>query len=224
MVRTEGGTDGGFAMILRAARPLAACARRRRALAPLARDILAGRGDGRALAPAAWAAIFALARLLLQGADAGSVLVPSLALFAVLCLIAVFDARYFVIPDGPIAFLAATGLATVVLTAPQEAASRLAAGAIAFAALRAVAFAYETLRGAPGVGEGDAKLYGVAGLWIGLSGLPGCLLYAVLSALLSAALAMRQGALSHAREPIPFGPHLALGLWLVWSIGPLEFG
>lgn len=207
-----------------------ACTRRRRTLAPLAWDALCARGEGFALAPAAWAAILGLFYLLAQPAEPrlfivpSLVIVPSLALFAALCLISLFDARYFVIPDGLVLFLALTGAATILTSAPEEAVSRLAAAATGFVALRLFGRAYEALRGTPGVGEGDAKLFGVAGLWLGFAGLPSCLIYAALSALVAAALAVWRGQLRNPREPIAFGPHLALGLWLAWSVGPLEMG
>lgn len=203
---------------------LATCRRRRRVLAPLAHDILLWRGDGRALTPAAWAAACALLALLWQWADVGLFLIPSFLLLPALGLIALYDARFFVIPDGPVLFLGLCGFGTFLIGAPQEAATRLAAGAAGYASMRLVAFAYEALRGAPGVGEGDAKLFALAGVWLGFAGLPSSLIYAVFSALISAVVALRQGALEDARQPIPFGPHLALGLWLVWVFGPLEAG
>lgn len=205
-------------------RPSPNCKRRRKALAPLARNIALAREEGRALAPAAWASFFALLVLLAQGADAGFYLIPSLALFAGLWLISLFDARYFVIPDGPLVVLAAGGLVTTLAGAPEETVARLAAGAAGYAALRLVANAYEAVRGAPGVGAGDAKLFALAGLWLGFSALPSCLVYAAFSAMASAVIAARQGLLQGARQPIPFGPHLALGLWLAWVFGPLEGG
>lgn len=201
-----------------------ACRRRARAVAPLARDILLARGDGRPLAPAAWAAILSLFAHLAEAPTVGYFLVPGLLLFAGLCLIALFDARYFVIPDGPLAALGLCGVAVALANGAQEFPARLAAAAAAYVALRLVDLGYERLRGAPGVGQGDAKLFALAGLWLGFAGLPGCLVYGVLSALLSAALAIRQGSLDGVRHPIPFGPHLALGLWLVWVFGPLEAG
>lgn len=200
------------------------CRRRTNALAPLARDVLLARGDGRPLAPAAWAALLSLLAHLAEAPTVGHFPLPGLLLFAGLCLIALFDARYFVIPDGPLAALGLCGVAVSLAVAPQDAAAKLAAAAVAYVALRLVDMAYEGLRGAPGVGQGDAKLFGLAGLWLGFPGLPGCLIYGVLSALLSAVLAIRQGSLDSARHPIPFGPHLALGLWLVWVFGPLEAG
>lgn len=201
-----------------------ACARRRRALSPLLRDILSGSGEGRPLTATCWLSLVALCALFPQSADLGLLIFPGLCLFAGLCLIALFDARYFVIPDAPLVILGLLGLAVCLAVTPEETAARLAAAASGFAALRFVAHAYEALRGEPGVGEGDARLFALAGLWLGFAGLPSCLIYAVLSALVSAAVALRQGSLESARAPMPFGPHLALGLWLGWVFGPLEFG
>ena len=213
-----------FARRLAALRTSSLCTRRRRALTPLAREILRARGEGRPLAPAAWAAVLGLVWLAAQAVDVGLFLLPSLVLFGGLSLIALFDARYFVIPDGPLLALAATGVATALATAPTEAAGHIAAGAAGYVALRLVALVYETLRGAAGVGQGDARLYALAGLWLGFPGLPSSLVFGVLSALVAAAIAIRQGTLESARQPIPFGPHLALGIWLVWVLGPLEIG
>ncbi|PPD46203.1 MAG: prepilin peptidase [Methylocystis sp.] len=201
-----------------------ACQRRRRALAPLAQNILRSRGDGRPLTPTAWAALALLFWLLSQTGQLGLFLVPSLALFSGLALIALFDARYFVVPDGPVLFLAACGLATSIASAPDETPARIAAGLAGYTAFKLVAATFERLRGVQGLGDGDAHLFAVAGLWLGARGLPSALVFAVLSALLSAAIAIRQGALEHARQPIPFAPHLALGIWLVWAAGPLEIG
>lgn len=200
------------------------CGRRLRVLAPLARNIALARGSGRALAPAAWAAFFGLAYLFTQAPEFGLYLAPGVALFLALCLAALFDIRYFIIPDGPLWFLFAIGAATTLLGAPEETPDRLAAAATGYAALWIVDRAYERLRGFPGVGEADARLFAAAGLWLGFRGLPSCLVFAVLSALVAAVLSIREGSLQSAREPIPFGPHLALGLWLVWVLGPLEFG
>jgi leader peptidase (prepilin peptidase)/N-methyltransferase len=196
--------------------------RRWRRLGEFGRDILICRGEGRPHAHVAWLALFAFGYLILQSAQLGEFALPSIMLFASLCVITLFDARYFIIPDGPIFFLIASGAVTMLLSDATEAPSRLAAAAIAFSALRLIAFAYQALRGAPGLGMGDAKLLAIAGLWLGLRGLPSCLLFAVLSALASAAISLRDGSLTSLRQPLPFGPHLALGLWLVWALGPLE--
>jgi leader peptidase (prepilin peptidase)/N-methyltransferase len=203
---------------------VARCRRRWRTLAPLSHDIFFWRNDGRVLAPAAWAAVISLIWLLVQWRDVGLYLVPSFILLPALCVIALFDARYFIIPDGPVLLLSMSGVVTSLASEPGSAPARLAAAVAGYLGLRLVAFGYEALRGAPGVGEGDARLYALAGLWLGFAGLPSSLIYGVFSALLSAAIALRLGALEDARQPIPFGPHLALGIWLVWVFGPLEAG
>jgi leader peptidase (prepilin peptidase)/N-methyltransferase len=176
------------------------------------------------LTPAFYSAVAAGLYLFAHWPQLGGFVAPSAALLAALILIALFDAVYFVIPDGPVWFLAATGLGVSLLADPAGTPERLAAAAAGYASLRAVAWGYERWRGVAGVGEGDARLFAIAGLWVGFRGLPGCMIFAVVSALLSAAILMRAGGLRDARDAMPFGPHLALGLWLVWAVGPVELG
>ncbi|MCX7898583.1 MAG: A24 family peptidase, partial [Methylocystis sp.] len=144
--------------------------------------------------------------------------------FAALVVIALFDARYFVIPDGPILALLAVGAATLLIGDMSAAPERVAAAILGGGALWCVGRAYEWLRGTPGLGHGDARLFAVAGFWLGVEGLASCLLYAVVSALAAALFALRDGGLRDARQPFPFGPHLALGFWLCWVVGPLQAG
>ena len=181
------------------------------------------RGEGRALAHVAWIAFVGLAVALVDFAQLGWWVGPTLVLFGALALAAVFDARYLVIPDGPLIVLLLLGLA---MLPPEggEAWLRLAAAAGGYGTLRAIDAAYRLLRGRAGLGLADAHLLGLAGLWLGPAALPGCLLIAVVSAFVSALIAARDGAIGRLAQPIPFGPHLALGFWLCWSLGPLEAG
>lgn len=81
--------------------------------------------------------------------------------------------------------------------------------------------AYEAIRSRRGLGMGDAKLYAAAGAWLGVAGLPAVLLWACATALASViarGLLGRKWSHDHA---IPFGPHVAMGIWLVWLFGPL---
>ncbi|HEY8065331.1 MAG TPA: prepilin peptidase [Methylosinus sp.] len=198
-------------------------ARRRASLVEMAVSIATARGEGRALAHVAWIAFGGLAVALLDLAQLGWWAAPTLILFGALALAAVFDARYLVIPDGPLIILLLLGLATLPRDG-DETALRLAAAAGGYGALRAIDAAYRLLRGRAGLGLADAHLLGLAGLWLGPAALPGCLLVAVVSAFVSAFIAARDGALGRLTQPIPFGPHLALGFWLCWSLGPLEPG
>lgn len=185
---------------------------------------LLARREGLAYTHVVGASIAALAYLLTQTADLGWLIGPTLLLYCALGVITLFDAVYFIIPDIMVAFLAVCGGA-VFLTIDLNVASTHAAAAIfAYAALRMTAFLYHHFRGEAGLGAGDAKLFGVAGLWLGFEGLPTCLVLAVVSALASTAIIHHDTAIKSARLAIPFGPHLALGLWLVWALGPLEHG
>lgn len=183
---------------------------------------LLAKREARAYAHVAWSFLAALAFLMTQTAELGWLILPTLALFGALGLIALFDARYFLIPNKLVLFLSICGGFVILANNASETPIRLASAGCAYAALRALAWTYERFRGEAGLGEGDVKLFAVAGLWLGFEGLPTCLVLAVLSAILSAAISFRDGALLNSRQPIPFGPHLALGFWLVWALGPLE--
>lgn len=198
--------------------------RRCRRLIETATDIALLRNEGRTLAPAALFAAFGLFYALIDASRFGAFLIPTFALLVGLVIIALFDARYFIIPDIPIYALAAVGVVTILVTDPAQAPERFAAAALGYGALWGVAWGYERLRGSAGLGLGDARLFAVAGLWLGFEGLASCLLYAVVSALIGALAAAHSGLLADARTPLPFGPHLALGLWLCWVVGPLQAG
>jgi len=193
-------------------------------MATAAEDMVLFRGAGRTLAHISWFAVITCAFVLWEAPQLGGFFLPTIALFGALTIIALFDACYFVIPDAPIQFLTVCGALTTLVSDPSQMPDRLAAAILGYSSLRFTAWLYEALRGAAGLGYGDVKLFAVAGLWLGLRGLPSCLLIAAISALLSSAISFREGALTGLREPFPFGPHLALGIWLVWSYGPLEAG
>ncbi|HMK89774.1 MAG TPA: A24 family peptidase [Methylocystis sp.] len=149
---------------------------------------------------------------------------PSLALFCALAVIALFDLRYFLIPDGPVLLLLVAGFATALALDPAILPERALSGFAGFATLWLAGEAFRRLRGVEGLGQGDARLFGLAGLWLGYQALPGCLLVAAGSGLVSALILLRSGGSAKAGAPMPFGPHIALGFWLAWAVGPLQFG
>lgn len=204
---------------------LAASSRRRwRRLGASALAILRAEEGSREHSHVLWLGLAGVVFLGAQQQSLGWYAVPSLALFCGLFVIVLFDVEYLVIPDGPLLFLFTTGVMTTLLGAPNELWSRLACAFGAWGALRLFGLGYERWRGFAGLGAADPKLFAVAGLWLGFRALPGCLLMAAISGLLSAAILMRERQLTHAAQPIPFGPHIALGLWLSWTLGPLEGG
>jgi leader peptidase (prepilin peptidase)/N-methyltransferase len=80
------------------------------------------------------------------------------------------------------------------------------------------------VRGFDGLGFGDVKFVAAGVLWIGIDGVPWLLVVAVLSALASLVILRAEGHDLDGKQAISFGPHLAIGLWLTWVAGPLQFG
>lgn len=79
----------------------------------------------------------------------------------------------------------------------------------------AVAAAYRRLRGRTGLGLGDAKLMAAGGAWVGWQGLAAVAAIAAgagLAWILLAALI--SGERDRLQRPVPFGPFLALGIFL----------
>jgi leader peptidase (prepilin peptidase)/N-methyltransferase len=210
---------------MRAFTCLAASSRRRwRRLGTCALATLRAEKGSRAHSHVLWLGLAGAVVLGAQPDALGWYAAPSLALLGGLSVIVLFDIEYFVIPDGPLLFLLGTGVLTLLLGAREELWSRLACALGAWAALRLLALGYERWRGVTGLGAADPKLFGIAGLWLGLHALPGCLLISAISGLISAAILLRERQLTDGGQPLPFGPHLALGLWLSWVLGPLESG
>ena len=138
-----------------------------------------------------------------------------------LLLIAVIDAEYFRLPDQlTLPLLATGGLASLLLdhTAPVDALIGAAAG---FAGLWLLAFTYRRLRGREGLGDGGPFLLAAGGAWVGWIGLPGVLLWASAAGLSLVAAQMLVGKRVAATDRLPFGPCLAVGIWLTWLLGPL---
>lgn len=194
--------------------------RRARKLGAFARAMLMAAPEARPFTPAGWLFLAGWLAMAAPPTALPAFVLASFALFILLGVAALIDALYFVLPDGPLLALAGLGLLIRVNAPPAAIATFAGAGLAAFAAFRLLARGFEKIAGRPGLGEGDARLFALAGLWLGFDGLPSCLLIAALSGLVSAALAWRGGLIA-LRDPLPFGPHLALGLWLTWMFGPL---
>jgi leader peptidase (prepilin peptidase)/N-methyltransferase len=136
--------------------------------------------------------------------------------------IAVIDARRFIIPDE--LSLAALALGFV-HAALQETDGLMAA--LAVAALRGVVLgscfwglriAYARMRGREGIGLGDVKLAGVAGVWLDWATMPVAVEVAALGALATYAILH-----FHRRRPVrtirmPFGLFFAPAIWIGWLL------
>jgi len=138
----------------------------------------------------------------------------SFALLCALCaVLAWIDIRHGIIPDWLNLSIAALGLLTIVLSEDRTAAIQalgegVAVGA-AFWLLRRLYFAF---RGIQGLGLGDVKFLGAAGIWVGVAGIPMLLLVATITALACVGAMQLSGRALTAQTSMSFGPFLAAGL------------
>jgi leader peptidase (prepilin peptidase)/N-methyltransferase len=139
-----------------------------------------------------------------------------------LLTLAWIDLRHWLLPDRLTLPLIVAGLAAAAVLDPDTVLDRALGAAFGYIALRAIAAGYRALRQREGLGQGDAKMLGAAGAWVGAAALPQVILLASLAALLAAAL-RPGGAQLHLHSALQFGPFLALATWAVWLGGPIVF-
>ena len=141
--------------------------------------------------------------------------------------IAVIDARRFIIPNELTASALALGLlnaamqgSDLVLGLLASAALRGAVMSIAFLSLRVL---YRRIRGHDGIGLGDVKLAGVAGVWLDWWVLPVAIEIAALAAIAVYAVRFLYGRRPSARlkAKLPFGLFLAPAIWVGWLLEAL---
>jgi leader peptidase (prepilin peptidase) / N-methyltransferase len=154
----------------------------------------------------------------------GWLLGASLALGWTLLALAAIDLRHFILPDLLTLPLIPAGLAVAWLDDPARLPDHAIGAAAGFAAFALTGWLYQRLRGRAGLGGGDAKLLAAAGAWLGWPALPGVVVIAATSALLVIAARTLAGRPIGPQAPIAFGPYLALGLWLLWLLGPAGAG
>lgn len=130
----------------------------------------------------------------------------ALALFCWLLLpLAILDWRHFWLPDRLTAVLAVAGLVAGGFLSGVPLVHRLIGGAAGFGALALIAAAYRRARSREGLGQGDAKLLGAIGLWLGWAAMPAIVLAASLLGV-AGAVAKRQGS----GQAVAFGTQLAI--------------
>jgi leader peptidase (prepilin peptidase)/N-methyltransferase len=132
-----------------------------------------------------------------------------------LLALAWIDAETFYLPDLLTLPLLLAGLGDALWRAPELLAPRAAGALAGWFGLLALAALYRRLRGREGIGGGDAKLLGVGGAWLGWQALPWVLLLAALLGLGWAGLQAARGRRLDAATALPFGPPLALAIWLL---------
>lgn len=138
-----------------------------------------------------------------------------------LLLIAVIDAEHFRLPDALTLPLLATGGLAAFLLDHSALLDAVLGAAVGFSSLWLLAFAYRRLRGREGLGDGDPILLAAGGAWVGWIGLPSVLVWASAAGLSVVAARLLIGRGVSGGDRLPFGPCLAVGIWLTWLLGPL---
>lgn len=125
------------------------------------------------------------------------------------------DFETFLLPDALTLPLLLGGIVEgCVLADGPSLLSRVTGALAGWALLSAVSTLYKAVRGRAGLGGGDAKLLAAGGAWVGLEALPSVLLGASVCGFILALILTARGRHLHARMMLPFGPCLALSLWI----------
>jgi len=193
--------------------------RRRRAREPSPRRRLPP-----GLLPCALAALAVPASLLLLPQEEPLRLWLGAGLGWVLLALAAWDLRCGLLPDRLTLPLLLAGLAATALLVPERLEAHLLGAAAGFLSLAGLRALYRLLRGREGLGLGDAKLLAAGGAWLGWEGLASVVLLACAAAALSLLPRRLAGQRLTRHSALAFGPWLALGIWLVWLLGPLTLG
>ena len=129
-----------------------------------------------------------------------------------LLALAWIDAQTLLLPDALTLPLLAAGLAEAFALAPETLADRALGAAAGWGGLAALGWLWRRLRHRDALGEGDAKLLGAGGAWLGWAALPDTLALAALAGIVAA---LAQHGRAAAARPVAFGPWLALAIWVV---------
>jgi leader peptidase (prepilin peptidase) / N-methyltransferase len=139
----------------------------------------------------------------------------------VLLALALIDLRSLWLPNALTLPLGLAGLLVAWVITPERELDHVIGAILGYAMLVAIAFFYRRYRGREGLGEGDPRLFGALGAWVGWQGLGTVLLYAGIAGLLSLLIQARMGRTVELTTRLSFGPYLCLGGWLTWLYGPL---
>ncbi len=135
-------------------------------------------------------------------------------LFSGLLLLAIIDFRKMILPD--ILTLPLVGFGLLSGFFQDSLTSSIIGAIIGYTVLLVIEIIYKNLRKIDGIGRGDAKLLAAGGAWCGWYGLPFIILIASASGLAHAFLLSRKYKKNNIK--LPFGPHLALGIFIVWFV------
>lgn len=135
-------------------------------------------------------------------------------LAGILIMLAVIDFNTRIIPNILVYPLIAGGLAFSLFLGDIKS-SFIGAG-LGYMGFVLLELGYKSLRGRAGIGRGDAKLLAAGGAWCGWYGLPFIILISSGSGLVHALLLKLGNKSVGPQHELPFGPHLAIGIFLTW--------
>jgi leader peptidase (prepilin peptidase)/N-methyltransferase len=138
-----------------------------------------------------------------------------------LATLALIDAEHFWLPDALTLPLAGIGLGVGALGIEPALPDRVIGAAGGYLSFALIAWAYQRLRGRVGLGQGDAKLLGAIGAWLGWAVLPWVVLGAALAGICWVVLGAARGRTVMLGDRLPLGTLLvmvALPVWLAMAI------
>lgn len=145
-------------------------------------------------------------------------LLPIMAFLAMSIAIAVIDAKTMIIPDKIVLPMMWLGLLASAFGsgATPELSQSVIGAACGYLSLWSIYWAFKLATGKEGMGYGDFKLMAAIGAWMGPIALPWVMVAAAFSGVAFGVYGMiRKGG---ERKPIPFGPFLVAGSFLVWIL------
>ncbi len=134
-------------------------------------------------------------------------------LFSLFLVIALIDLQHQIIPNGLVLTLLAGGIIYHFGSEELSLFQRLLGLAVGLTVLLLIA-----LLSRGGMGGGDIKLLAVMGFWLGLGGVLATLFLAALIGSIVGIVLIISGRKKR-KDPIPFGPFLAIGFLLVFLYG-----
>jgi leader peptidase (prepilin peptidase) / N-methyltransferase len=134
------------------------------------------------------------------------------------------DFHNYRLPDFLTVPILLAGLAVTWWAWPSALPDHLLGIIFGYSTLAGLGWLYRLLRRREGIGFGDAKLLAAGGAWLSWQTLPSVLLSAALLGLTAVLIGRLTGRISlKGTTPVPFGPCLAVAIWVSWLYGPLDF-
>jgi leader peptidase (prepilin peptidase)/N-methyltransferase len=142
----------------------------------------------------------------------------ALTLTGLLITLSVIDLDHQLLPDDLTLPGMWLGLAFSLTGAFTDPVTALIGAMVGYLALWSVYQAFRLLTGKEGMGYGDFKLLALLGAWLGWNHLPGVILIGSLVGAVVGTVALRFTGQDR-QTPIPFGPFLAAGGWIMLVFG-----